>query len=107
MADVLQVAKQRRSEYEKQIAAKEAEIADIREMIADLESFIDFGASLVDGKSEPAKPEATKEPNLRAVSERPKVNVQAEKPAAKDDRDDEWPDADENAIAQVLAAHKS
>lgn len=47
MSDAMQVAQQNRKEHLKAIAQKEAEIAELRETIADLESFIEFGNSLL------------------------------------------------------------
>ena len=57
MSDAMQVAHQNRKEHLKAITQKEAEIAELREMIADLESFIEFGNSLL-GKETTAAPDA-------------------------------------------------
>lgn len=65
MSDAMQVAHQNRKSHTKAIAQKEAEIAELREMIADLDSFIEFGNSLL-GQA-PAPVEEAKGP--RKVSQ--------------------------------------
>ncbi len=65
MSDAMQVAHQNRKEHLKAISQKEAEIAELREMIADLDSFIEFGNSLL-GK--PAAP-AAETPTARVKSQ--------------------------------------
>ena len=47
MADALQVANQRRQGYKDAIAKKEAEIAELRDLISELNDFIEFGDALV------------------------------------------------------------
>ncbi len=70
MSDAMQVAHQNRKDYRKAIAAKEAEIAELQEMIADLDSFIEFGNSLL-GKGEvvtaPTATPVAKEPTPERV----------------------------------------
>ena len=88
MSDAMQVAKQNRKDHVKAIAQKEAEIAELREAIADLDSFIEFGNSLL-GQDAPAQPQA---PAQRKVS----------KPAPQDEQ--AWNSGDANAgIASVLS----
>lgn len=88
MSDAMQVAHQNRKNHTKAIAQKEAEIAELREMIADLDSFIEFGNSLL-GRPAAATPEAT---GPRRVSQ----------PAPQDKQDWNSGDADEG-IANVLS----
>ena len=60
MADAVKIAQNRREEYKKDIAKKEAEIEELNELISDLDSFIEFGEALVnDGDDEPKKESAT------------------------------------------------
>ena len=80
MSDAMQIAAQRRKGYLNAIAKKEAEIAEMNELIADLDSFIEFGEALVGNQSEP----------LREVS-RP---VEVKQADAEDDDANEW-DEDE------------
>ena len=47
MADALQIANQRRQNYKDAIAQKEAEIAELRNLISELDDFIEFGDALV------------------------------------------------------------
>ena len=63
MSDAMQIAHKRRKDYSAEIAKKEAEIAELHELIADLDSFIEFGEALVgnqpaDTAGEPARPAA-------------------------------------------------
>lgn len=51
MSDAMQVAHQNRKDHKRAIAQKEAEIAELREMITDLDSFIEFGNSLLGGEA--------------------------------------------------------
>ena len=55
MSDAVQVAKDRRQKYTKPISNLEAEIAELKEMISDLDNFIEFGEALV-GKGADNKP---------------------------------------------------
>ncbi len=61
MADALQVANQRRQDYKDAIAKKETEIAELRELITELNEFIEFGDALVAGG--PATSPAHSEPD--------------------------------------------
>ena len=54
MSDAMQVADQNRKNYKKAIAQKEAEIAELREMIVDLDNFIEFGNSLLGKEIKPS-----------------------------------------------------
>ena len=47
MADALEVANKRRQDYKEAISKKEAEIAELRELITELNEFIEFGDALV------------------------------------------------------------
>ncbi|MGI9391496.1 MAG: hypothetical protein ACR2O1_15675 [Boseongicola sp.] len=88
MSDAMQVAQQRRTDYKAAIAKKNNEIAELNELIADLDSFIEFGEALLDEKTE----------KVREVS-RPIVATQ---PASE--ADDEWHSDDINqGITQVLS----
>ena len=92
MSDAMQIAHQRRKTYLSAIAQKEAEIAEMNEMIADLDSFIEFGDALL-GK-DPEKVTETPRPAL------------AETPAATSDPDpdDEWEtDTPQQNIARVIS----
>ncbi|MEM7719249.1 MAG: hypothetical protein AAF222_08580 [Pseudomonadota bacterium] len=112
MSDALNVAKQRREDYKKDIARKEAEIEELNELIGDLDSFIEFGEALVkDGDDKPAKPQATPD---RVVSKPVVTKAVVSKPSPQtppqsvpmNPADDEW-GSDEDAaggIARVLAA---
>ena len=68
MTDAMQIAQQRRQSYLTAIARKESEIAEMNELIADLDSFIEFGEALVgnqpaDTAGEPARPAAVETPH--------------------------------------------
>lgn len=47
MTDAVAVAKARREDYQNAITDKEAEIAELKELVGDLDSFIEFGEALV------------------------------------------------------------
>ena len=90
MSDAMQVAHQNRKNHIKAIAQKEAEIEELREMIADLDSFIEFGNSLL-GK--PTTAAATPEPQTARKTSQPAPNG-----------DQGWNTGDANeGIANVLA----
>ncbi len=93
MSDAMQVAQQRKNEYTKAIAKKEEEIAELKEMIADLDSFMEFGKELLGNQPEKAK-----------VVSRPVVSKPAPQVAPASDPDDEWgADDPKQSIARVLA----
>lgn len=107
MSDAMQIARQRRKEHEEAIAKREREIEELREMIADLDSFIDFGQELINGPvvqrtpSRPIEPQQVKpvEPQLKEV-QRPENR--------NEDGDNEWSSDDPGkSIANVLAARKA
>lgn len=95
MTDALQIARQRRQDHEDAIAEKEREIEELREMIGELDSFIEFGESLMNGDDKPQ------------IKEVPQPFATAA-PTVDDDEDpaDEWnvPDEDNSSIARVLAS---
>lgn len=93
MSDAMQVAQQRKNEYTKAIAKKEEEIAELKEMIADLDSFMEFGKELLGSQPEKAK-----------VVSRPVVSKPAPQAAPARDPDDEWGSDDpKQSIARVLS----
>ncbi len=109
MADPIKVAQSRRDSYKKDIETKEAEIEELKELISDLDSFIEFGEALineggedkpVDGKSTP-KVVSKPAPEVTATSTPQQPRAIKSRPTA----DDEWgSDDDSNGIARVLAA---
>ncbi|MGR3513212.1 MAG: hypothetical protein ACU0GG_10635 [Paracoccaceae bacterium] len=116
MTDAVKVAQNRRDEYKKDIATKEAEIAELKELIGDLDSFIEFGEALVndDGPTE-TKTEAKKEETPNRVVSKPVISKPViskpspqtpPAPVAMNPADDEWGTDDDakGGIARVLAA---
>ena len=105
MADAIQIAQQRREDYEKSISEKEQEIEDLRELIADLDSFIEFGEALLnDGANKPgAMPQDTAPKPVQDMAPKPVQDAQnIIKPV---DPENEWDDDDgKQGIARVLAA---
>lgn len=112
MADALKVAQNRREEYKKDIAKKEAEIEELKELISDLDSFIEFGEALVSDDG-PAENAATPTPNR--VTSKPMVSKpvvskpspqQSPQPVAMKPAEDDWDtdDSEKQGIARVLAA---
>ena len=111
MADALKVAQNRREEYKKDIAKKEAEIEELKELISDLDSFIEFGEALIsDGDEAPADSNATPD---RVVSKPVVSKPVVSKPSPQhvphavqtNPADDEWgTDDNKQGIARVLAA---
>ena len=88
MSDAMLVAKQRRTDYQTAIAKKNNEIAELNELIADLDSFIEFGEALLGEKTE----------KVKEVS-RPVAAAQF-----SGDADDEWNSNNiEQGITQVLS----
>ena len=66
MADALEVANKRRQDYKEAISKKEAEIAELRELITELNEFIEFGDALIASgpvASTPAESTTTAEPD--------------------------------------------
>ena len=96
MTDAVQVAKQRRSDYRKSITTKESEIEELKELIQDLDSFIEFGEALVtDGKSQ-----------LKEVAPQPQAPVTPKAQSAEKDPAKEWETPSNQAgLKQVLASH--
>jgi len=58
MSDVMKIATERKSELEKMIGELESEISEIREEMATLDDFLEFGASLMGDESKPSAPAA-------------------------------------------------
>ncbi len=110
MADAIKVALTRREEYKKDIAKKEAEIEELKELISDLDSFIEFGEALVndgpaqtkaDEKPEPAPAEAAEsKPSEAPQSQQPRI-VKSRQPNS------DWENDGESGIARVLAARNA
>ena len=96
MTDALQIARQRRKDHEAAIAEKEREIEELREMIGELDSFIEFGEALVGDE----KPQIKEVPQPFAAAPAPTTVADDEDPA------DDWnvPDEDNGAIARMLAS---
>jgi glutathione S-transferase len=112
MSDAMQVAQQRRAGYQKAIAQKETEIAELKEHLEDLDNFLEFGESLMGNDPAAAATAGTTTPAARTVVSRPAVsrpitqeNAEDKKDEAKAD-DDEWgsDDGPKESIARVLAS---
>ena len=103
MSDAMQVAQQRRAGYQKAIAQKESEIAELREFMEDLDNFLEFGQSLL-GKD----PAESVRPVSRPVTPaQPQQQVHQNKAEdQKADPEDEWGDEEQpkESIARVLAS---
>lgn len=117
MADAIKVAQNRREEYKKDIAKKEAEIEELKELISDLDSFIEFGEALVNDGDAPAesKTEVKADATPNRVTSKPVVSKpivskpspqNTPTPIASNPIDDEWGSDDDakGGIARVLAA---
>ena len=109
MADAIKVAQSRRDEYKEDIAKKEAEIEELKELISDLDSFIEFGEALVgDGPAESESSDTSTKPTKvisKAVVSKPAPHQQAPRAVVSDGQDDEWgSDNTDNNISRVLAA---
>ena len=106
MNDAMQIARQRRKEHEQAIAKREREIEDLREMIADLDSFLEFGQELMGGaETQQQKPQA------RPI-ESDQVQVKPAEPQLKEVQaaspEEVWEsDAPMKGISNVLAARKA
>ena len=108
MADAIKVAQTRREEYKKDIAKKEAEIEELKELISDLDSFIEFGEALInDGPTESksaekaeSSPTAEAKPAEAPQSQQPRI-VKSRQPNS------DWDDDSESGIARVLAARNA
>lgn len=102
MSDAMQVAQQRRAGYQKAIAQKESEIAELREFMEDLDNFLEFGQSLL-GK-DPA--EAVRPVSRPVTPAQPQHAQQNKAEDPKADPDDEWGDDEQpkESIARVLAS---
>lgn len=101
MSDAMQIARQRRGEYEESIARKEREIEELREMIGDLDRFLEFGQDLIGGNGSTGKPAdpAPAKPNVQ--------NIQDVSPKPVNDMDEEWDTDATKSIENVLAARKA
>ena len=114
MSDAMQVAQQRRAGYQKAIAQKETEIAELKEHLEDLDNFLEFGESLMGNEpAAAATPAAGPVPGARTVVSRPAVSrpisqekADDKKEDAKASNDDEWgsDDGPKESIARVLAS---
>lgn len=123
MADPMTIAQSRREEYKKDIAKKEAEIEELKELISDLDSFIEFGEALIgdgpaDTKTE-EKPSEAKTSDAKPNEAKPQVNhdeiphphaQSAPQPRVVKSRqpNGDWEnDGDQGGIARVLAARNA
>ncbi len=106
MTDALEVARQRKKEYEQDIAKKKSEIEELEEMIGDLESFLEFGQDLVSGGTADNQPKAQAAPQVHQKAQnKSQPKEVAKKNAAAEDPADEWGDpAPQQSIARVLSA---
>ena len=111
MADPIKIAQSRREEYKKDIAKKEAEIEELKELISDLDSFIEVGEALIsDGDEVPSDNNATPDRLVsKPVVSKPVVSKPSpqQKPHAVQSNpiDAEWgTDDNKQGIARVLAA---
>ncbi|NNE89815.1 MAG: hypothetical protein HKN27_17240 [Silicimonas sp.] len=97
MSDAMQVAQQRRAGYQKAIAQKETEIAELKEFIEDLDNFLEFGQSLL-GKD----PAEAARPVSRPVNP---VQQPQQQNAQKAEDDDDWGEEEpqKTSIARVLS----
>ena len=106
MTDAMEVAKQRKKDYETQISKKKAEIEELEEMIGDLNSFMEFGNELLNGPAKAAAPTSRPSPQVKSQPS-PQLKEVPNKPAAASapKADDEWGDDDaQQSIARVLSA---
>lgn len=106
MSDAMQIARQRRKEHEQAITKREHEIADFKEMIADLDSFIEFGQELMGGAAQQHD-----RPTSRPIDQA-QLQVKPVEPKLKEVQngspDDEWEGGDPSkSISNVLAARKA
>ena len=112
MAEAVQVAHQRRKDYQASILKKKSEIEELEELIGDLDSFIEFGESLtgketvtVKAVSRPVTPEKTVSRPL-ATEKTVSRPLPQNKSKSDDEVDpaDEWATNDEQSgIARVLS----
>jgi hypothetical protein len=111
MSDAMQIARQRIKDHEDSIARKEREIEDLREMIGDLERFLEFGQELIGGSAQAtARPVSHQPQPVRPTTQQPQIKevlAQAAKKADEEDDDDEWGSDTEKNIEAVLAARKA
>ena len=63
MSDVMKIAADRKSELEKSILALENKISEIREEMATLDDFLEFGARLMGQDGKPTAPPAKATPS--------------------------------------------
>ena len=103
MSDALQIAKQRLGEYRMAISKKENEIVELKEMVEDLDNFIEFGQALV-GKDEEPKDEKVRQVVVSRPS--PQGLTNSTDAPANDEEDDDWnTDAEEAkpSVARVVS----
>jgi len=70
MSDVMKIATDRKAELEKSIVALEQQITDIREEMATLDDFLEYGAGLMAQDGKPTQPVAKPAPSADAVQKR-------------------------------------
>lgn len=96
MTDAMQVARERRQQYEDQIAQKQDEIQQLEAMIGDLDNFLAFGQELI-GTGDTARVE--EQPRIREVTREIPPAIEAALSAAIDDDEDEEADEDDDFAA--------
>ena len=103
MKDAMDIAKQRRQEHIDLIAQLESEIEELQEKIAELESFLDFGEALINGRLDAEDDDAPEGPALAVEPLRDMQELRSVM-AVDDWHSDEEDDATEQSIARVLSA---
>ncbi len=108
MADPMTIAQKRREDYKKDIAQKEAEIEELKELISDLDSFIEFGEALINDGPKETKPEEKAE-QPAASEAKPAEAPQSQQPRVVKSRqpNSDWDNDSESGIARVLAARNA
>ncbi|MDA8584679.1 hypothetical protein N9L47_00240 [Rhodobacteraceae bacterium] len=91
MTDAMKVAKQRRISYKNDIVNMEKEIAELKELVADLDSFLEFGDALLTNTApadaSASTPNAISEPKDKNAAD---TSVSARKPSTpRGDTDDQ------------------
>ena len=108
MSDAMNIARQRRKEHEQAIAKREQEIEDLREMIADLDSFLEFGQELIGGPAPSQRPQSRQPGDPSQAQAQTKPGEPQLKEVQRPSGDDVWEgEAPGKSIANVLAARKA
>jgi Asp-tRNA(Asn)/Glu-tRNA(Gln) amidotransferase C subunit len=103
MKDAMDIARQMQQQHIDKIARLEIEIEALRERVSELETFLEFGETLINGGLD-------EEDDQRSAPAAPAVNVSREKPELRnvlpdDDwsADDDEEEATQQSIARVLS----